>query len=39
MARTEITGSQIKDYSVDLTVDVTGVLPISKGGTGSSTSP
>ncbi|MGI9162285.1 MAG: hypothetical protein ACR2JI_05085, partial [Mycobacterium sp.] len=37
MARTELTGKQIKDSSVDLTVDVTGVLPVANGGTGSDT--
>ena len=37
MARTEVTGSQIKDRSVDLTLDVTGILPIENGGTGSTT--
>lgn len=36
MARTEVTGKQIKDQSVDLAVDVTGVLPVANGGTGSS---
>lgn len=34
MARTELTGKQIKDRSVDLAVDVDGVLPVSNGGTG-----
>lgn len=37
MARTEVTGLQIKDGTVDLAVDVSGVLPVSKGGSGSST--
>ena len=37
MARTELTGKQIKDKSVDLTVDVDGVLPVANGGTGSDT--
>ena len=37
MARTEVTGAQIKDQSVDLTVDVTGILPVANGGTGSNT--
>jgi hypothetical protein len=37
MARTEVTGTQIKDGSVDLTVDVTGILTVSNGGTGSNT--
>ena len=37
MARTEVTGSQIKDQSVSLTVDVTGILPVANGGTGSNT--
>lgn len=35
MAKTEVTGSQIKDQSVDLTVDITGVLPVVNGGSGS----
>lgn len=39
MARTEVTGKQIKDQSVDLTVDVTGVLPVANGGSGSDTLP
>lgn len=39
MARTEVTGSQIKDQSVDLTVDVTNILPVGNGGTGSNTLP
>lgn len=37
MARTEITGAQIKDSTVDLAVDVTGTLPVGRGGTGSTT--
>lgn len=37
MAKTEVTGKQIKDASVDLTVDVTGTLPVANGGTGSTT--
>ena len=37
MARTEVTGSQIKDQSVSLTADVTGILPVANGGTGSNT--
>lgn len=37
MGRTEVTGQQIKDQSVDLAVDVTGILPIANGGTGSNT--
>ena len=37
MARTEVTGSQIKDQSVSLTVDVAGILPVANGGTGSTT--
>lgn len=37
MAKTEVTGSQIKDQSVDLGVDVTGILPVANGGTGSNT--
>lgn len=36
MARTEVTGSQIRDKSVSLTDDVTGVLPVANGGIGSS---
>lgn len=39
MARTEVTGTQIKDASVSLTVDVTGILPVANGGTGSNTIP
>lgn len=35
MARTEVTGSQIKDATVSLTADVTGTLPVVNGGTGS----
>lgn len=34
MARTNIRGTQITDASVDLTVDVTGTLPLANGGTG-----
>lgn len=37
MARTEVTGAQIKDQSVSLTADVTGILPVANGGTGSNT--
>jgi hypothetical protein len=37
VARTEITGAQIKDSTVDLAVDVTGTLPVGRGGTGSTT--
>ena len=37
MAKTEIRGGQITDASVSLTADVTGILPIANGGTGSST--
>lgn len=37
MARTEVTGKQIKDTSVSLTDDVIGVLPVANGGTGSDT--
>lgn len=37
MARTNIRGTQIADASVDLTVDVTGTLPVANGGTGAST--
>lgn len=37
MARTEVTGAQIKDATVDLTVDVTGTLAAGKGGTGNAT--
>lgn len=37
MARTEVTGSQIRDSSVSLTADVTGILPVVNGGTGSNT--
>lgn len=39
MARTELTGKQIKDKSVGLTDDVTGVLPVANGGSGSDTLP
>lgn len=34
MVRTNIRGTQIADASVDVTVDVTGVLPLANGGTG-----
>lgn len=37
MVRTQITGAQIRDATVDLTADVTGTLPASKGGTGNAT--
>lgn len=37
MPRTEVRGGQIKDATVDLTVDVTGTLPVGNGGTGSTT--
>jgi hypothetical protein len=37
MAKTEVTGKNIKDGSVDVTVDVTGILPVANGGTGSNT--
>lgn len=37
MGKTEVTGKQIKDSSVDLTVDITGVLPVANGGSGSNT--
>ena len=37
MARTEVTGSQIKDGTVSLTADVTGILTVANGGTGSDT--
>jgi hypothetical protein len=33
MAITQLTGKQIKDQSIDLTTDVTGVLPTANGGT------
>lgn len=36
MVRTNVRGTQILDASVDLTVDVTGVLPLANGGTGAS---
>ena len=39
MPKTEVTGRQIKDQSVDLTVDVTGVLPVANGGSGCNTIP
>ncbi len=37
MAVTQLTGLNIKDASVSLTADVTGILPIANGGTNSST--
>ena len=37
MARTEVTGKQIKDKSVSLADDVVDVLPVANGGTGSDT--
>lgn len=37
MARTNIRGTQIADATVDLTVDVTGTLPVANGGTGAVT--
>lgn len=37
MARTNIRGTQILDATVDLTVDVTGTLPVANGGTGAAT--
>ena len=37
MPKTEVTGTQIKDQSVSLTADVTGVLPVANGGSGAST--
>ena len=37
MPRTEVRGGQILDATVSLTADVTGVLPILNGGTGSTT--
>lgn len=37
MARTELTGAQIKDATVSLTADVTGTLPVANGGTGNTT--
>lgn len=39
MARTELTGRQIKDSTVSLTADITGTLPVGNGGTGSTTLP
>lgn len=39
MSKTELTGKQIKDQSVDLSVDTTGILPVANGGTGSDTLP
>lgn len=37
MATTQFTGKNIKDSSVDLTVDVAGALPVANGGTGGTT--
>lgn len=39
MARTEIRGQQVRDgaQGIDLTVDVTGILPAANGGTGNNT--
>ena len=37
MPKTEVTGTQIKDASVSLTADVTGILPVANGGSGSNT--
>ena len=37
MARTEVTGKQIKDKSVSLSDDVVDTLPVSNGGTGNTT--
>jgi hypothetical protein len=37
MARTEVTGKQIKDKSVSLSDDVVDVLPVANGGTGVAT--
>lgn len=37
MARTQITGAQIRDATVDLTADTTGTLPVANGGTGNAT--
>ena len=37
MARTEVRGGQIKDGTIGLTDDVTGILPVANGGTGSNT--
>lgn len=39
MVRTEVRGGQILDASVDLTVDVTGTLPIANGGTATTSLP
>ena len=39
MARTEVTGKQIKDKSVSLTEDVVDVLPVANGGSGSDNLP
>jgi hypothetical protein len=37
MVRTQITGTQIKDATVSMTADVTGILPPANGGTGNAT--
>lgn len=37
MGKTNVRGGQILDASVDLTVDVTGTLPVANGGTGNAT--
>lgn len=34
MSRTNVRGTQIADGTVDLAVDVTGVLPVANGGSG-----
>ena len=39
MARTEVTGRQIKDKSVSLADDVVDLLPVTSGGTGVATLP
>lgn len=39
MAKTEVAGTQIKDKSVGLDVDVVGILPVENGGIGSSSVP
>ena len=39
MGRTEVTGRQIKDQTVALTEDVSGVLPVANGGSGSDSLP
>lgn len=39
MARTEVTGKQIKDKTVSLADDVVDVLPVANGGSGSDTLP